>query len=61
MLHLGSFSLLAKSDIHKGLVIRSAEPGLGWSWSRGFFWKGHPLKGKCVALLVLLRLLENYQ
>ena len=36
----------AKSDIHKGLAKRSAEPGLGWSWSRGFYWKGHPWKGK---------------
>ena len=31
----------AKSYIHKGLAKRSAEPGLGWSWSRGFYWKGH--------------------
>ena len=41
----------AKSDIHKGLAKRSAEPGLGWSWSRGFYWKGHgkgkSFKGKC--------------
>ena len=36
----------AKSDIHEGLAKRSAEPGLGWSWSRGFYWKGHPWKGK---------------
>ena len=40
----------AKSYIHKGLL-RAAEPGLGWSWSRGFFWKGHgkgkSFKGKC--------------
>ena len=47
----------AKSYIHKGLTKRSAEPGLGWSWSRG-----HPEKGKCVEFAkVLLRLLENYQ
>ena len=37
----------AKSYIHKGLLAkRSAEPGFGWSWSRGFFWKGHSWKGK---------------
>ena len=37
----------AKSYIHKGLAKRSAEPGLGWSWSRGFYWKGHfKAKGK---------------
>ena len=36
----------AKSYIHKGLTKKSAEPGLGWSWSRGFYWKGHPGKGK---------------
>ena len=36
----------AKSYAHKGLTKRSAEPGLGWSWSRGFYWKCHPWKGK---------------
>ena len=41
----------AKSYIHKDLTKRSAEPGLGWSWSRGFYIKGHgkgkSFKGKC--------------
>ena len=41
----------AKSYIHKSLAKRSAEPGLGWSWSRGFYCKGHgkgkSFKGKC--------------
>ena len=41
----------AKSYVHKGLAKRSAEPGLGWSWSRGFYIKGHgkgkSFKGKC--------------
>jgi hypothetical protein len=31
----------------KGTKAKSAEPGLGWSWSRGFYWKGHfKAKGK---------------
>ena len=46
----------AKSDIHKGLAKRSAEPGLGWSWSRGFYWKGHgkgkSFKGQCVEFTI---------
>ena len=50
----------AKSDIHKGLAKRSAEPGLGWSWSRGFYWKGHG-KGKSFkGKWVYLRLLDKY-
>ena len=36
----------AKSYVHKGFAKRLAEPGLGWSWSRGFYWKGHPWKVK---------------
>ena len=53
----------AKSYIHKGLAKRSAEPGLGWSRSRGFFWKCHSWKGKsskgkCVEFL---RLFKNCQ
>ena len=47
----------AKSYIHKGLAKRSAKPGLGWSWSRGFYWKGHgkgkSFKGKCVEFTIL--------
>ena len=56
----------AKSDIHKGLLTkRSAEPGLGWSWSRGFYWKCHSWKGKCKSskgkCVEFLRLLKNCQ
>ena len=58
----------AKSHIHKGLVKTSAEPGLSWSWSRGFYWKGHgkgkSLKGKfricnTVGIIETIRQLEG--
>ena len=36
----------AKSYIHKGHGKRSAEPGFGWSWSRGFYFGPRRMKGK---------------
>ena len=53
----------AKSYIHKGLTKRSAEPGFGWSLSRGFYWKCHSWKGKCKKgkCVEFLRLLKNCQ